>query len=187
MKKIVCPLVLSLIGCLSISTSSAWAASRPGALAVTLGGGYVYLDSKREMDNRSFGMLEVGYDFTEHWGIEGFLAGFQTHFKDDVNADVNSDADTHVNGTVFDFDAVYHFSSLGIVEPYILAGVGLTGLSPNGFDSTNIGNINGAVGANVFVTKSIALRLEARDNYTLVGGKNDVYLNGGVSVLFDFC
>ncbi|VVC75947.1 hypothetical protein AQUSIP_12480 [Aquicella siphonis] len=181
MKKIFYSFVLSSIGLATLSSHSAYAGNRPGALTLTAGGGYVYLDSKREMNNKGFGMLELGYNLTEHWGVEGFLAGFKTRFKRSVN-------DTrHVSGTVFNFDGVYHFSPFKIVEPYILAGVGITGLNPNRNDANNEGNINAAIGAQIFVANSVALRLEARDAYTWVGGKNDVYVNGGVSVLFDLC
>jgi len=176
------PLVLTCISLISVASyATSYAGNRPGALTLTLGGGYDYLDSKRHMDNAGLGMIEVGYDLTEHWGIEGLLGGFKTSFKRSVNDN------RHISGTLFSIDGVYHFSPDSMFEPYILAGAGVTGLNPNRFDANNEGNINVAVGAQLFVHKSVAFRVEARDLYTWVGGKNDVFLNGGVSLLFDLC
>ncbi|MBX3708824.1 MAG: porin family protein [Gammaproteobacteria bacterium] len=160
---------------------TSYAGNRPGALTVTLGGGYLFFDTKRHIDNKAAGMIEVGYDLTEHWGIEGMLAGFNTKFKKSV------DDDRKINGTIFNFNGVYHFNSYSMFEPYVLAGVGIMGLNPNHLDANNEGNINAGVGAQMFVHHSVALRLEARDLYTWVGGKNDVFIGGGISVLVDMC
>lgn len=171
----------SLISIASSSASYSYFGNRPGAMTFTLGGGYISLDKKRDMNSKAAGMIELGYDLTEHWGIEGMLAGFNTHFKNSVN-------DTrHVSATYFAIDGVYHFLPDNMFEPYILAGVGVTGLSPNRFDSTNSGNINAAAGVQLFLNKTFSFRVEARDLYTWEGGKNDVFLNAGVSASIDLC
>lgn len=173
---IVCASVLSVT-----SSAYSYTGNRPGLLTLTAGGGYVLLASKRHMDNEGAGMIQLGYDLTEHWGVEGMLASFSTHFQKDL-----SDS-RHVSGTFFAIDGVYHFMPDNSFQPYVLAGPGITGLSPNQYDATNSGNFNFAVGAQYFINKTFSLRAEARDLYTWVGGKNDFFLNAGVSASFDFC
>ncbi len=172
---------LVCVGLISIASSSSFAVNRPGALTVTLAGGYEYFASKRLIQNTGLGILMLGYDFTDHWGIEGLLGGFRNRFKSSAHDD------RQINGTVFAIDGVYHFTQSSMVQPYVLAGAGVTGMNPSRENANNEGNINAAVGLQLFVHKSVAFRVEARDLYTMVGGKNDVLLSGGVSMLFDLC
>src|SRR5262245_31246716 len=179
--------VLTCLGLISIATTNttAYAQSRPGALSFTFGGGYEYFASKRRMENTGLGFFALGYDFTYHWGIEGFLAGFRTDFKRNVHND------ERINGTLFAINGVYHFDPYGCepytLQPYILAGLGVTGLNPNLTDANNEGNVNAGLGLALTLHKAVALRFEARDFYTFVGGKNDVVLDAGISFIFDMC
>jgi OOP family OmpA-OmpF porin len=173
---------LACLGLLTmVAASSSYAGNRPGALSFTVGGGYIYLNDKREMDNAGVGLVAVGYDLTEHWGVQGMLAGFRTDFDKEVNDD------RRISGTLFNFDGVYHFMPEHMVEPYIAAGVGIMGLTPNQYEATNEGNINAALGAQIFFGNQFAFNIEARDEYTWVGSKNDVFLNAGISLLMDMC
>jgi hypothetical protein len=70
------------------------------------------------------------------------------------------------------------------IEPFLLAGVGATGLNPNGNSANYEGNINAGAGAQWFINDIIAFRAEARDFYTIIGGKNDVFLGAGISFYF---
>lgn len=175
-------LVLACVGLASIlSVTSVSAGNRPGAATVTVGAGYEWFASKRKIDNTGFGFGSLSWDFTQNWGITGFLAGFNTKFKNSQHDD------RHVNGTLFLFDGVYHFPVNTVVEPFVTFGVGITGLNPARTDANNEGNLNAGLGAQIFIHKSIAFQVEAKDIYTWVGGKNDVMVNAGVSALFDFC
>lgn len=166
---------------LLFSSAQAYVGNRPGALTVTLGGGYFFLDSTRDIDNKAAALVEVGYDFTENWGIESLLAGFRTHFEPSVQ-------DPHsISGTFFSIDGVYHFFPEYSFQPYVLAGVGILGLSPNLYDAKNSGDINAALGAQFFINPHFSLRLEARDLYTWVGGRNDIFVNAGLGFSFDIC
>jgi hypothetical protein len=186
MKKLLNAIVICF-GLNSIVTawSPIYAESRPGALSITGGGGYEFFSSKRRINNNGLGFLAVGYDFTCNWGVEAFFAGFRTSFKRSV------DDSRRINGTLAAFDAVFHFSPLGTapysIQPYLLAGFGATGLNPTLTDANNEGNINGGVGFAFSLHRMFALRFEARDFYTFVGGKNDVTVGAGLSVIFDTC
>ncbi len=170
---------LGLISTHSYATS--FAGNRPGALTLSGAVGYADFGSKRHIDNTTLGVAMVGYNLTAHWGVEGLLGMFNTKFKGWVHDN------RKVNGTLFLFDGVYHFWPEHRVEPYLLAGVGIMGLNPSTEDANNEGNINAGVGFQVFPFNSLALRFDARDIYTMVGGKNDLLFTAGVSILIDLC
>jgi OOP family OmpA-OmpF porin len=163
---------LSLLTC-----QSALAFNKAGDISLTAGGGYDYFSTKRHIENSGIPFGIVGYNFSDHWGIEGLLGMFHTdsHYPGDEGKEVS--------GTMFAVDAVYHFSPYQFVQPYVLAGPGIMGLNPNGSDANNEGNINAAVGVQLFVNEIVAFRFEARDLYTFVGGKNDIFLSAGVTFL----
>lgn len=160
-------------------TSPVHAASKAHAVTMTLGAGYEYFASKRHLDNRGYPLAMLGYNITEHWGIEGLYGNFST------NSNQGVDNGQTVKGTLLLFDGLYHFKTSRALEPFLLAGVGATGLSPNGNDARNQGNINAGVGCLLFANDRAAFRFEARDIYTIVGGKNDVMLDGGATFQWD--
>lgn len=175
--------ILACVGVASIASfSTAYAGNRANTATLTLGAGYEYFTDKRKIENTSMPMVMLGYNFTQHWGAEALLGIFNTDFKSSVNDD------RQINGTLFALDAMYHFNPFrSVVEPFVLAGVGATGLNPNRQDGHNEGNINAGLGAQIFFDKSIAFRVEARDFYTWVGGKNDYMFDAGVTFLLDIC
>lgn len=156
-----------------------YAGNRAGAVTLTLGGGYDIFASKREIQNAGVPLGILGYNFTDKWAFEALYGAFTTDFENSVNDN------REIRGSLFLLDAVYRFTPYQCFEPYVTAGVGVTGLNPNQNDANNEGNMNIGVGAQIFPHKSVAFRLDARDLYTRVGGKNDVLLDAGVSFLFD--
>jgi len=163
---------LSLVTC-----QSALAFNKTGDVSLTFGGGYDYFSNNRRVEDTGIPFGIVGYNFTDNWGIEGLL-GFIT-----TTSQYPSTYGQDVNGSLFAVNAVYHFSPYKFVQPYLLAGPGLMGLNPNGNDANYEGNVNAAAGAQLFINETIAFRFEARDLYTIVGGKNDVFLSAGVTFL----
>lgn len=178
MKKIALALIIFLT---TFSCFSALAGSRPGLLALTFGAGEDYFASKRHMRDTGAGFGALSYNITREWGIEGMVGFLHTRFNSSIVDD------RQINGSLFALDGVYHYPLNELVEPYVLAGAGITTLNPNRNDAVNEGNINAGLGLEYFIHKSIAFRVEARDFYVIDGGKNDVMLDGGVSILFDLC
>lgn len=182
--------IMSCVALASISSFSPtiYAADRAGALSLTLGAGPLHLSQRRHLENTGIGYGAVGFNFTDNWGVEGLLGVFNTKFK--RNAWHKRDGRA-VNGTLFAFDGIYHFHPAfppcHSVEPYVLAGVGIIGQNKSRNDANNEGNINAGVGVNFFIDKSVAFRVEGRDFYTLVGGKNDVMADVGITFLLDLC
>lgn len=154
------------------------ATNMANSASVTLGAAANFFDSKRNIKDASGPFVAVGYNFTNHWGIEGLLGSFRTKFKR------REDNRRGISGTQFAFNGIYHFSPLrNNVQPFVLAGVGILGLDPNGTDAHNEGNVNAGLGVQIFFDPVVALRLEARDAYTFIGGKNDLFLGLGVTFL----
>lgn len=175
-------LALTCLSLLAIQSSAAYAVNEEGAVTLSLTGGEIFLDSKRNMNNAGVGLLMLGYNFTERWAIEGLIGAFNTDFKN------NNPSSKTVNGTPFAIDGIYRFDTYRYtVQPYVLAGIGVIGLNPNKSDANNEGNINAGVGAQIFVHKAVAFRVEARDFYTWVGGKNDFMVDAGLSFFFNLC
>lgn len=174
-------MVRSVVICLSLvilgGSSNVFAFHRAGAFTFTLGGGYAYFSPKRHIDNAGIPYGAVGYDFTDRWGLEGLMGFFNTDPKR------NQNNGRQISGNLFALDVVYHFVPYRFIQPYLLAGPGVIGLNPNGSNANNEGNINAAVGADLFVNPFIAFRIEARDFYTIVGGKQDIFPNAGVTFL----
>ena len=181
MKKMRLGLLVILSFISAIPYAPVMAANRAGAASFILGAGNYYFSSKRHIDNAGLIFVGAGYDFTDQWGIEAIASIFNT------DSDNPQDNGKQVNGTLVAIDGVYHFSPYKAIQPFITAGVGILGLSPNGNDARNEGNINAGLGAQYFVTDSISFRVDARDFYTINGGKNDVMLDAGMTFLFDLC
>lgn len=144
----------------------------------TLGGGYDRFAQKRNIDNTGVTFGSLGYNFTDQLGLEALLGFFTT------SSHQPQDNNRQINGTMFALDGIYRFHAYRCFQTYVLAGPGILGMNPNGNDAHAQGNVNAGVGTQYFFSDKIALRLELRDFYTFIGGKNDVFINGGVSFLF---
>lgn len=176
-------LALATIGLISIgSFSTVYAENRANSLTFTGGVGTEFFSAKRQINNVTVPFIAAGYNFTDNWGIETTWGTFKTTFRN------QTPTDRQISGTLFLVDGLYHFGPYyRFLQPYAMAGIGITGLSPNHTDSTNEGNINAGAGVQLFANKIVAFRIDARDIYTMVGGKNDIFLDAGVTFLLDFC
>lgn len=165
--------------CVIGTTFSAQAETRAHSITATIGGGRYYFPEKRKLSDAALPIVAVGYNFTPNWAVEGLFGFFnsQTHNEIDNNKVASAN--------LFLFDVLYKFNAIHHVEPYVLAGVGILGMDPNGNDAHNEGNVNIGAGLAFFFDKSLALRVEARDIETIVGGKNDHMFDAGFTYLFD--
>lgn len=157
-------------------------ANRAGALSFTLGAGYDFFALKRHIQNTGIAYGALGYSFTDQWGVEAFLGFYNTRFKNAISDD------RQINGTNFALDGVYHFAVRdNWIQPFGLFGIGIIGMKPNGTSAHNEANINAGFGLQFFANQAVAVRTEFRDFYTMVGGKNDVMLDAGVTFFLDLC
>lgn len=150
----------------------------PGSVTVTLADAYYHFDNKRDLDNSAFPNLAVAYNFTPHWAMEAGAGVLNTTQSKESGG-------RGVHGVLYNIDGIYRFISCGHFEPYILGGIGLLTLVPNGTDSEHPGNVNIGLGAQLFFGPTVAMRAEFRDVYQTTGNShNDYMVNFGVSFLF---
>jgi OmpA-OmpF porin, OOP family len=161
---------------LAVSAPS-YAFSRANSVILSAVGGHEWFAPKRHLENTGVGYVLAGYNFTNHWGIEGLAGAFTSYSRREENYN------QQIRGKQFAVDGVYHFTPYYMIEPFVLAGVGVNHYNNNNNnnDPNSEGNINAGAGAHIFANNIVALRLEARDFYTITGGKNDFMLAGGVS------
>lgn len=170
-------LLVSLLALLSTFITAdlyAYNHNRPQIVTITLGEGYEFFSSTRNLQNTNIPNLELAYNFNEKLAFEFLFGRILTELK-------GSKQD--VRGYLYLLDGLYRFHPCHLFQPYLLAGLGVTSLKPNGNDAVNQVGFNAGVGTQFFIDKSIAFRLDIRDIYTFVGGKNDVLLNAGISFL----
>lgn len=161
-----------------LGSSIAYAENREGAFTFGLADGYVFFANKRGLENTSTPTIQLGYEFNEKWAIQFGTTVINTNIKDET---VGSGA----HGFYYLLDGVYHMATYGHWVPYALGGIGVTSLKVNNNnDPRNEGNINAGIGTQYFIDDSITLNADARDVYTMSGGKNDVMLMAGVTFLF---
>lgn len=158
-----------------LASSFVNAGNRPGAFTFTPGVGVDFFAVKRDFNNTSvLPEISLTYNFDDRWAIEGTYNTFGTSYRNNRT----------VKGDLYLVDAIYRLTPIYTrIEPYVTAGFGVYYLNPNNTNANSQGNINLGVGAQLFFTDSIALRLEGRNLYTWVGGKNDQMINLGVSFL----
>lgn len=172
--------LFALIGTIAtLGCQVAIAENLPGAISVTLSEAYYHFDNQRDMENHT-GMpnIALAYNVDAHWALEAGI-GVLNAKRDD---DANQDPDASVHGMLYTVDAIYRFMPERRFEPYVIWGIGVLGLKPNGDDNVQQGNFNAGVGAQYFVYPLIALRLEVRDILMTTGsGMNDYMVNAGVS------
>lgn len=172
---------LLITALLFLPLSATYALSKSSSVVLSGMGGYEWFSSKRNLENTGIGYVLAGYNFTDHWGIEGLAGMFTSYSRREANYD------QRINGKQFAVDGVYHFSAYNIarqlIEPFVLLGAGVNHYNNNnnGSDPNSEGNINAGAGVHIFANDIVAVRLEARDFYTITGGVNDFMLAGGVS------
>jgi len=169
-KRILLPAFALLLSQLS------FAGNRSEATTITLSDAPYFFAAKRHINNINMPNAAIAYNFDNHWAVE-FGAGL-------INTNQRRFNQHGIHGFLYTLDGLYRLDPHGALEPYLLAGIGIMGLTPNGNDSEYQGNVNAGVGTQWFCDRSIALRGELRDVYTLHGGKNDIMLNFGISFLF---
>lgn len=173
-KGLSCSLGLLMMFCVSLG----FAGNRPGAFTVTVADAYYHFDHKRQLANADYPNVSLAYNASPCWAME-ISAGF---FNTDQDASVGGDG---VHGNLYSFHGIYRFAPYRQLEAYLLGGVGMLVLVPNGLDSEHPGNIDLGVGAQLFFAPGAALRVEARDVFQTTGSsRNDYLLNVGVSFLF---
>lgn len=160
---------------------SAHAGIKAEQVTLTLAGGEEFFATKRNLQNTGVNIFAISYQFTQNWGIQGAFGLFTTKYKPSENFD------KQVNGRLYFIDGTYHFMPEKTFSPYVLAGVGVSDINSSQFDATYQANVNAGIGVQYFPDEIVSFHIEARDLYTISGGKNDVIVAGGVNIALNFC
>ena len=173
MRKLLLSCLLSFIFCFS---ATAFTVNRYHAWIIAPSVSDYHYANKRHIDDQAMPGLSLGYGLTQTIGAELYFGRIITNQTRETKRDVR--------GLLFALDGFYNFRSSEPFQPYVLAGVGAMHLTPpTANDADTEANINGGAGIAYFFSNQIALRLDGRDFYTIVGGKNDVSANFGVVIL----
>ncbi|MBI9076000.1 MAG: outer membrane beta-barrel domain-containing protein [Desulfatibacillum sp.] len=133
------------------------------------------------LDNDWYFGLRGGYNFTEHWGIEGLLgyvpAESNAHSYDGQDVDVYR----------YGLEGLYHFMPKSKFVPFVAVGIGGKRVDgPSGYDDDNRGMFDYGVGFKYFASKNVALRADVRHDlyYESDDLDNNLEYTAGLTILF---
>jgi len=163
MKKMA-PVLLASVLMLPLSAS---AETRSGSVEVTPFGGGNFFEHRQNLDHSPLVGGRLGYNITNHLGIEGTWSFMKTYVND-KNATFNRQGQftspiNDVNITQFNLGLLYNFMPESVFNPYIVAGYGVNHYSPK-INNKNMSIADVGLGAKIWVADNVALRLDARDN-----------------------
>ena len=136
----------------SLFAATASHADQASGFTIVPSVGYYMFDSDMELENDYYGSLGLGYTFSSHWGFE-------------LTYQMGS-AESEISSTEFDLeqirlDALYHFSSDGNVQPFLLIGGGNERWEWNNMETEN-SIVNAGVGLKVWFSDWASLRTDMR-------------------------
>ncbi len=149
--------------------------------------GYNFFDSQHNLKNKPVIGGRVGYNFTNHFGIEGAV-DFSATGVDDKSATWSDEGEftspiDDVDITSYSLDLLYHFMPEGKFNPFIAAGYGASHYSPD-ISSDDIAVFNYGVGAKYWVAENIAIRADIRDNLIIDEQLHNLSATAGVVFAF---
>jgi OOP family OmpA-OmpF porin len=162
---------------------------KAGSFEVGPFGGYNFFEKDQNLKDRPVFGLRLGYNFTQHWGIEvaGEFTGSRvddrqrTDFKEGRFLSPTDSVDL----TFYHVDAVYHFMPEGRFNPFVLVGFGGAHYSPKINDKGDMAAFNVGVGAKYWLTDRIALRFDIKD-YMATEITQETYHNVGATIGITF-
>ena len=161
---------------------------KAGSFEVGPFGGYNFFQNNQNLENRPVFGLRLGYNFTEHFGIEG-AGEFIRSYVDDkgrtglTEGQYGSPMD-RVDLTFYHIDAVYHFIPDGKFNPFVVAGFGGAHYRPE-ISTKDMAAFNVGVGAKYWLTDNIALRVDVQD-YMVTEIMQETYHNIGATLGISF-
>lgn len=159
-------------------SSLAYALSRQNYLIATPSLGFFRYANKRHLDSAMVPAIEIGYGFSERISGELLYASLSSNNK-------GEDHD-NVEGDLYAVNGLYHFRLSSAWQPYLTAGVGAMQLNPptSQGDAKVQANLNAGAGLEYRFSDRISLQASVHDFYTMVGGKNDILILGGLTFYF---
>jgi len=150
---------------------------KPKSFSITPLIGQHIFDEDQHIENDTTIGLALGYNFTEHWGVElmynygQFVRNFYDEFFDDCCC-------CELDGHILHMDALYHFRPDKRLVPYIAAGVGDRRLELDCGEKEDKFFLNYGGGIKYDITKKFSLRGDVRHIFSV----DDSYNNMSVTV-----
>ena len=157
----------ALLAAAFLSPSAARAETKAGSFEVTPFAGINLFEESQNLKNRFLYGGRLGYNFTEHFGIEGSLEMVNTRVEDrslflTSRGQYRAPMDK-VDLAFYHVDAVYTFMPEGRFNPYVVSGIGGAHYSPK-ISNHEMSLIDFGAGAKYWLSEHIALRADVRDN-----------------------
>ena len=169
--------IFLLCGALISQVALADTVDRQGTLSITPSVGYFRYSGKRHIESQALPALYLGYGFTPQVSGEVFYTSLSSNFR---HQDHQS-----IEGDIYALDGLYHFRVTSPLQPYIAAGVGAIQLRPPATgDAKTQSNLNVGAGIEYGFSNRFSLRAGAHDFYTMVGGKQDILFDAGLTIYF---
>lgn len=182
--KIVAPLLLASAFLLP---SPARAEIKAGSVELSPFVGYNFFQSRQNLENAPIYGGRIGYNFTEHFGVEA-TGEFVSSSVDDKSKAFSREGEfttpiDDVDITMYHLDLIYHFMPEAKFNPFIVAGYGAVHYSQE-INSKNMSAIDFGVGAKYWVADNVALRVDVRDNLLLDEQIHNIATTLGVVLRF---
>jgi len=160
---------------------------KAGSVEVSPFAGFNIFENRQNLDNNAIFGGRLGYNFTNHFGIEATGEFIQTNV-DNKNRRFTKEGQftspiSTVNITMYHLDLIYHFLPEGKFNPFITGGYGAAHYSPE-INNKNMSIVDFGVGAKFWVADNIALRADVRDNMVLDETIHNVQSTLGVVFAF---
>jgi OOP family OmpA-OmpF porin len=138
-------------------SANALADNRQGAVTLTPMAGYHVIDGGMDLDNEAAFGLGLGYNISEHWGIEGDVRYTSTQ------TDIQGVSERDVDILTLGLGALYHFQPEEELNPYLTLGGGglIYDIDGSSSDAEDYMFYWGG-GAKYALTETTALRLDLR-------------------------
>jgi hypothetical protein len=152
LRNLLCLLLISLMPIAAV------AAAVPQAITFTVGGGYLFFATKRDLRNTGIpAFTGISYNFDERWATQIAANLINTTPKGSKQA---------VHGFIYLFDEIYRLPVYRSFEPYVLGGFNVISLKPITNQTVNQGGVNLGLGTEFLKSKNASVSIEARDLYT---------------------
>ena len=170
MPKVIIALTL-LLCCMTLPVA---AENRAKALNLSTMLGSQVFEGNQSLHSSRFWGINLGYNFTENWGIEGVYTQVKADAKD------NSTTDTKVK--TYRLDLLYHFMPTQKFVPYFATGLGTIDSNPKQGQSRDHLLFNYGVGIKYFILDDlIALRADIRHLIDCPEPDNNLQYSAGLT------
>jgi OOP family OmpA-OmpF porin len=138
-----------------------------GSVELSPFAGYNFFQSRQNLENRPIFGGRIGYNFTEHFGIEASGEFVRSRVDDKAKTfSKEGEFTSPIDGvsiTSYHLDLLYHLMPEGKFNPFVTAGYGAVHYNPR-INSKNMSAVDFGVGAKYWLWENVALRVDVRDN-----------------------